>query len=168
MANLYLARTGQPLAANPVSTLIAHFSGENWTAANPPASDITFGYRFSDLSKLYQVVIKHLRSDGPAEVLGSGRYRVQSLYKVHVVARGTSETDSIDKKFAIEQEIKRIVKTAVTGLQSSGFDEIRMEDDFVEIETGNVKSANKGIAADAAWVARSAATIRLIYDACVA
>ena len=164
MAVLKQAQTNAELTTNPITTLLDYLSGSNWQATSPAASEVRFARRFADMSATYTVIIKHLATTSVEQVLGATRHRFTGRYKVHVVSRGATQQDSIDKKFAIENEIRRIIKTNVRGLQTSGFDLVQMNDDFVEIETGNESASNNGIAGDFSFSVRSVATITLTYD----
>lgn len=166
--DLLMALTGSALTANPISTLITYLSGANWTQTSPAASSIYFGRRFSQMQGLYGVIVKHLVTISAPEILGSTYYKYTAKYKIHVVSKGTTEQDAIDKKFAIEQEIRRIIKIDRRGMSSSGFDEVFIDDgDFQEIETGNEQRANAGVAGDLTWTVRSAANLTLIWYAYV-
>jgi len=155
-----------PLSTNPITTILDKLSTD-WRENSPAASAITFARRFADLSKDYGIFVKHLITTSPPAVLGSSRYRFTARYKVHVLAKGPVLQDIFDRKFAMEQEIRRIVKTDRRALFNDGFEEWHIDDDFQEIETGNESRANTGIAADISLVLRSVATITLIWDGVV-
>lgn len=163
MAVLKSAASNAEITTDPASTILTKFQNDWGASVTPAKTSIFWGRSFNYLTKLHAVVVKDFVADSPAQILGSQRYRITHTYKVHILAKGTSLDDALDKKFTIEQEIDRIVKTQVTGLTSNGFDEWEITP-FRKIETGNDGMVNKGGAGDSVILVRSVADLRIIYD----
>lgn len=89
-------------------------------------------------------------------------FRINGIPKFFLEAKALRE--NLDKRFAIEWEIKRIIKGDAKGLRPNGFDEVRMENDFEEVMVGDDSKVSQGIASEYINLARSAAIIQLLYD----
>lgn len=161
MATLKSAQTDTAITTDPASTILTKFQND-W-AATPAKTSIFWGRSFNYLHEMYGVIVKDFLSDSPAQILGASRYRYTRAYKVHVYAKGTNLDDALDKKFTIESEIERIVKTDVNALTASGFDEWDITP-FRKIETGNDSMVSRGGAGDSVILVRSVADLRIIYD----
>ena len=168
MVVLNLAQTGTPLTIDPASTLLTHLQA-NWGAAGAVSPDDPFitwsrSYTFYSKNK-YAVIIDHLRTKGPAQIIGAGRYRFTGEYICEVISTGPNLDDAKDKLFTIKQEINRIVKTAISALNSSGFDEIGI-DDFTDSSSTQDNIAGL-MGADMVNLAREKAVLTVVYDAVV-
>lgn len=166
MADLLLAQTSAALTVDPGKTLLTHFQN-NWGATVSPAKTlITWSRNYTFYSKnKYAVIIDHLRTKGPAQIIGAGRYRFTGEYICEVISTGPNLDDAKDKLFTVKQEIIRIIDTAVNGLNASGFDEIAI-DDFTDSSStqDNISSL---MGAEMTNIAREKAIITVIYDAVV-
>jgi hypothetical protein len=163
VAVLKSAASNAEITTDPASTILTKFQNDWGVSVTPTKTLVTWSRSFSNLSKTYAVIVKDFMTESPAQILGSQRYRYGGTYKVHVVAKGTSLDDALDKMYNIQREITRIVQTQVTALSTSGFDEWEISP-FRKIETGNDSLVNSGQAGDSTVLVRSVADLRLIYD----
>lgn len=180
MVVLNTAQTGAPLRIDPALILLNHLQ-TNWVAVVPEFNPFEFNplefntyeviaktlitwsrnYTFYSKNK-HAVIIDHLRTKGPAQIIGAGRYRFTGEYICEIISTGRNLDEAKDKLFGIKQEITRIIKTAISALNSSGFDEIGI-DEFTDSSSTQDNIAGL-MGADMVNLAREKATITVIYD----
>ena len=169
---LITAQTGAPftqdpaislknlLGTNATSTPPGQYGGTGSNPSLPAASAINVDTKWGPTGLHNRILIENMPRMVTRQTLGGGRIRTEDYKRVQVWC---DTSGAINRKWLIEEEIRRIIEGNKLGLQSVGIDEIYLDRGFQDIDT-NEMGAEGSEVQRAGFIARSSCIVKMIYD----
>lgn len=165
-SNYLDAQLGTVLTQDPVVSIFTYLKN-NWgqsTGYSPPAvGTIKFDSKFGLVTGfLNYVIVERMPCVEEDQTLGRGRKRIHDNMRIQIFCQGSS---AINNRWLMEMHIRSILDANPIALRTNGIDEIGISG-FVPIYTGQSDNeiTNRTPATKGMWIARSRATLEVIYD----
>lgn len=129
----------------------------NLPSANAISVDIIWGP-----SPMHnRILIENMPRLVEYEQLGGARTRTYDIKRVQVWCDAMG---AVNRKWLIEEEIRRIIANFKLALQPFGIDEIRMKQNFQDIEVTDMADQSNQAGGRSGYLARSYCLVQMIYD----
>lgn len=172
MVQLVTAQTGEPFSQDPAISLKNLLGASSSTtppglygstgasASLPVSSTVNVDTKWGPSGLHNRILITNLPRLVTHTTLGGGRIRTEDYKSVQVWC---DTSGAINRKWLIEEEIRRIIEGNKLALQSVGIDEIYLFKGFGDIDVNEMGQEGDGVQRGG-FLARSSCIVKMIYD----